>query len=81
MSTKTLYERLGGYDAIAAVADDLLPRLQADPQLARFWQHRGEDGLRREKQLLVNFLCSSAGGPLHYVGRDHEGLSQGNENQ
>jgi len=33
---KTLYERLGGYDAIAAVANDLLPRLQADPQLGRF---------------------------------------------
>ena len=30
---KTLYERLGGYDAIAAVANDLLPRLRADPQL------------------------------------------------
>ena len=24
---KTLYERLGGYDAITAVANDLLPRL------------------------------------------------------
>ena len=29
---KTLYERLGGYDAISAVADDLLPRLIADTQ-------------------------------------------------
>ena len=78
MSTKTLYERLGGYDAIAAVASDLLPRLQADPQLARFWQHRGEDGVKREKQLLVDFLCSSAGGPLYYTGRDmkisHRGM-------
>lgn len=78
MAEKSLYERLGGYDAIAAVADNLLPRLQADPQLARFWQHRGEDGLRREKQLLVDFLCSSAGGPLHYVGRNmkisHKGM-------
>ena len=70
MSDKTLYERLGGYDAICAVAGDLLPRLQADPQLARFWQNRGEDGLRREKQLLIDFLCSSAGGPLYYTGRD-----------
>ncbi len=25
-ATKTLYERLGGYNAIAAVANDLLPR-------------------------------------------------------
>ena len=39
---KTLYERLGGYDAMAAVANDLLPRLRADPQLGRFWAHRGK---------------------------------------
>ena len=70
MSEKTLYERLGGYDAIAAVASDLLPRLQADARLARFWSNRGTDGVRREKQLLVDFLCSSAGGPLYYTGRD-----------
>jgi hemoglobin len=74
----TLYTRLGGYDAIAAVADDLLPRLQGDRQLGRFWQHRGEDGIRREKQLLIDFLCASAGGPLYYRGRDmataHRGM-------
>jgi len=39
----TLYARLGGYDAIAAVTDNLLPRLQQDPRLGRFWQHRGTD--------------------------------------
>jgi len=78
MSKKTLYERLGGYDAIAAVANDLLSRLQVDSRLARFWQHRGEDGVKREKQLLIDFLCSSAGGPLYYTGRDmkttHKGM-------
>ena len=78
MSTKTLYERLGGYDAISAVANDLLPRLQADSRLARFWQHRGDDGVKREKQLLIDFLCSCAGGPLYYTGRDmktsHKGM-------
>jgi len=78
MSKTTLYERLGGYDAISAVANDLLSRLQADSQLARFWQNRGEDGVRREKQLLIDFLCSSAGGPLYYTGRDmktsHKGM-------
>jgi hemoglobin len=74
----TLYRRLGGYDGIAAFADNLLPRLTTDPQLGRFWAHRGEDGVRREKQLLIDFLCASAGGPLYYVGRDmklsHRGL-------
>jgi hemoglobin len=75
---KSLYERLGGHDAINAVANDLLPRLQGDPQLGRFWAHRGEDGVKREKQLLVDFLCSCAGGPVYYRGRDmalcHRGM-------
>lgn len=76
--SKTLYERLGGYDAISAVVNNLLPRLQGDSQLARFWQNRGEDGVKREKQLLIDFLCSGAGGPLYYTGRDmkisHQGM-------
>ena len=78
MASETLYHRLGGYDAVVAVVDDLLARLKADAQLGRFWQHRGEDGVLRERQLLINFLCSSAGGPLMYVGRDmttaHKGM-------
>ena len=75
---KTLYQRLGGYDAIAAVTDDLLPRLRDDPQLGRFWAHRGDDGAQREKQLLIDYLCATAGGPLYYRGRDmmltHRGM-------
>ena len=74
---ETLYGRLGGYDGIAAVCDDLLPRLQGCPQLGRFWAHRGADGMRREKQLLINFLCAQAGGPMAYVGRDMKTSHQG----
>jgi hemoglobin len=62
---KTLYERLGGYDAIAAVANDLVARLNKDSQLGRFWAHRGEDGIKREKHLLIDFLCGRAGGPIY----------------
>jgi hemoglobin len=78
MDQKSLYERLGGYDGITAFAEDVLPRLQGDSQLGRFWQSRGEDGVAREKQLLIDYLCSSAGGPLYYTGRDmktsHKGM-------
>jgi len=78
MTEKTLYERLGGYDGITGFVDDLLPRLQSDSQLGRFWQNRGDDGIKREKQLLIDYLCSSAGGPIYYTGRDmklsHEGM-------
>lgn len=76
--TASLYERLGGYDAISAVAGNLLPRLRGDAQLGRFWAHRGEDGIAREKQLLIDFLCQAAGGPVYYRGRDmtltHRGM-------
>ena len=78
MNQKSLYERLGGYDGITAFTNDLLPRLQGDPQLGRFWKNRGEDGMAREKQLLIDFLCSCAGGPMYYKGRDmklsHKGM-------
>lgn len=77
-TSATLYQRLGGYDAIAAVADNLVGRLIADDQLGRFWAHRGTDGLNREKQLLIDFLCASSGGPMLYTGRDmttaHRGM-------
>jgi hemoglobin len=42
----------------------------ADRRLGRFWAHRGKDGLKRELQLLVNFLCNVTGGPMVYAGRD-----------
>ena len=70
MNNKTLYERLGGYEGITTFVEDLLPRLESDQQLGRFWQHRGDDGVAREKQLLIDYLCSNAGGPMYYTGRD-----------
>jgi hemoglobin len=78
MSNKTLYERLGGYDAICAVSEDLSGRLMSDSRLRRFWDNRGVDGIKREKQLVIDFLCSIAGGPMYYTGRDmkisHKGM-------
>jgi hemoglobin len=82
MANKSLYERLGGYDAVTAVCNDLLPRLASDSLLARFWQNRGADGIAREKQLLIDFICSAAGGSMYYTGRDmklsHKGMGISN---
>jgi hemoglobin len=70
MSDKALYERLGGYDAISAVVDALMVRIKDDDKLRRFYDHRGADGIAREQQLLLDFLCASSGGPMIYTGRD-----------
>ncbi|MGH9257819.1 MAG: group I truncated hemoglobin [Vicinamibacterales bacterium] len=75
---RSLYQRLGGYDAVAAFVDEFLPRVTADPQIGIYWKGKCKDSLRRDRQLLVDFLCAATGGPAHYVGRDmktsHEGL-------
>ena len=77
MNATTLYERLGGYDAIAAVADALMVRIKNDDKLCRFYDHRGADGIAREQQLLIDFLCASTGGPMVYTGRDLKPLHVG----
>ena len=77
MSEKSLYERLGGYDAIAAVVSALMVRIKDDEKLRRFYDNRGADGIAREEQLLVDFLCSSAGGPMIYTGRDMKKVHRG----
>jgi len=77
MSEKSLYERLGGYDAIAAVVSTLMVRIKADDKLRRFYDHRGADGIAREEQLLVDYLCASSGGPMVYTGRDMKTLHVG----
>ncbi len=41
-----------------------------DAQLGRFWQNRGDDGIKREKQLLIDYLCSNADGSIYYIDRD-----------
>jgi hemoglobin len=77
--TATLYKRVGGYDALAAVTDDFLARLVADPQFAKFFVGHGADSIKRIRQLIVDQLCAATGGPCVYIGRDmkttHAGLA------
>ncbi len=74
----TLYKRLGGYDAIAAVSDDFIGRLAADKQLARFLVGLSADSQKKLRQHVVNQLCEATGGPCIYTGRtmkaSHGGL-------
>jgi hemoglobin len=76
--SSTLYKRLGGYDAIAAVTDDFVGRLVADQSLAKFFSGHGTDSKQRIRQHVIDFLCSATGGPCIYKGRDmkttHAGL-------
>jgi hemoglobin len=75
----TLYKRLGGYDALAAVTDDFIGHLATDPKLGRFFVGLSTDSKIRIRQHVVDFLCVATGGPCKYTGRDmvtaHTGLN------
>ena len=76
--SRSLYQRLGGYDAIAAVTDTFIGRLVQNPELGKFFQGHGGDSQRQIRQLIVDQLCAVTGGPCLYTGRDmkttHAGL-------
>lgn len=74
----SLYKRLGGYDAIAAVTDEFIGRLASDPETKPFFAGHSADSLKKIRQLVVDQLCNATGGPCVYIGRDmkasHAGL-------
>ena len=75
---KTLYARLGGYDAISAVVDEFLQTLSSDPQMARFSAGMNLERRKRNRELTLDYLCAATGGPTFYLGQDmkvaHAGL-------
>lgn len=77
MTDAPLYERLGGYDAIARLVDDFLSRMVNDAGLARFFVHVSNDNKVKARQLTLDFICQAAGGPVLYLGRTMERSHRG----
>jgi hemoglobin len=77
-SQESLYKRLGGYDAIAAVTDDFIVRLATNKDISRFFVGLSDDSKGKIRQHIVDFLCNKSGGPCVYMGRTmkdaHKGL-------
>lgn len=75
----SLYKRLGGYDAIAALTDDFIGRLATDPRLSKFFTGLNDTSKARVRQHVVDLLCNATGGPCIYLGQDmktaHKGLN------
>ena len=75
---KSLYERVGGYNALAAVVDDFIGRLVADKQFEKFFIGHSIDSKKHIRQHILDQFCAATGGPCVYTGRDmkttHGGL-------
>jgi hemoglobin len=70
----SLYEKIGGHDALEVVVEDFYCRVLDDDHLSSFYA--GAD-MKRVKAKQVEFLTSVLGGPGPYTGRSmrqaHEG--------
>ena len=62
---KSLYERLGGLDAIKAVIGDFVGRVVADERINK--KFAKSDGAR-VTHFLVEQVCAATGGPCKYTG-------------
>ena len=76
MPGQSLYERLGGVNAIAMVVDRFSDQIVANPKLnvntnLKDWNTKGQlEGLKFMRTL---WICQAAGGPFQYTGKDmHE---------
>src|SRR6266478_2932669 len=58
---KSLYTRLGGYDAIALVVDDFITRLATDKRFERFFAGFSDDSRKRLRQHILDQFCAAAG--------------------
>jgi hemoglobin len=71
----SLYERLGGLDAITAVVESFVGRCAADSRInAKFVR----TDVPRLQKMLVDQVCEATGGPCTYTGRSmretHDGM-------
>ena len=73
MTEPALYDRIGGYNAIAMVVDrfsDAIivnPKLNVNPALRHWNETSSLPGLKFMRTLWV---CAAAGGPIQYTGKD-----------
>ncbi len=77
---KSLYERLGGKDAIAKVVDLSLKKIAADTRINKYFTKTIKDPKKLEalKTNLVDQICQATGGPCEYKAKDmttaHKGM-------
>lgn len=74
MKEKSLYERLGGKDAITAVVDEFVGNVAADKRINSFF---ADADIPHLKRMLVDQICEATGGPCKYVGKDMKSAHKG----
>lgn len=74
---KTLFERLGGKEAISAVIDSFLKNAAADPDIKKLFAKTTGPRLDHLKQVMIEQICEASGGPCKYSGKDMKAAHKG----
>lgn len=74
---QSLYNRLGGYDSIYNVVDEMMKRIVDDGRLAKYFAGHGDDSKQRLRQLMVEQICQITEGHCFYLGRDMKTVHKG----
>ena len=76
---KSLYDRLGGKQAITAVVDEFVGRVAGDNRINHFFAATASSPaqLASFKMKLVDQICEASGGPCKYTGKDMKAAHRG----
>jgi hemoglobin len=66
----TLYQRLGGRDALKGVVDDFVANVVADPRVNARFKGLQPAAVAKLQTNLADQICDATGGPCAYLGRD-----------
>lgn len=70
----SLYQEIGGAEAIDALVEDFYPRIEKDEALQAFFTNTD---MTKQRQMMKSFLTVVTGGPNNYSGRSMKAAHQG----
>jgi len=73
----TLYQRLGGREAIKGVVDDFVANVVADPRVNSRFKGLQPAAVAKLQTNLADQICDATGGPCAYLGRDMKAVHAG----
>jgi len=73
----TLYQRLGGRDALKGVVDDFVANVVADPRVNSRFKGLQPAAVSKLQTNLADQICDATGGPCAYLGRDMKAAHAG----
>ena len=66
----TLYQRLGGREAIKGVVDDFVANMAADPRVNSRFKGLQPAAIFKLQTNIADQICDATGGPCAYLGKD-----------